>query len=92
MRGRCGGADKGEGVAEPSLKGWGDVPLRGVGGLEGDNMRVYLDGERKDGLLPFVDLGELEDVAVESIEGDVELRRARSEQRYQDRGVIEKAL
>lgn len=41
--------------------------------LKGNNMDVYLDGKRKDNLLPFIDLEKFENIIVESIKSDIKL-------------------
>lgn len=89
---RIGGAKEGERVAEPPLERRGDLPLGGVGGLERNDVGMDLDSERKNSFLPLEYLGELQDISVESIQGNVELRRARSKQRYHYRRVIVEAL
>lgn len=59
------GVEESEGVAESPLEGWGNIPLGGVGGLEQDNVHVDLNGKGENSLLPFVNRGELQNIAVE---------------------------
>lgn len=56
-----------------------NLPLGGIGKLQGDNVGMSLNGKRKNSLLPLVYLGQLEDGAIKVFESNVELRSVGSE-------------